>query len=161
MTIFTRIDAIAIGCILALYKERIISILRPYLKILFFLSVFSLMILGHIHINYLENYYLLMICNALLTSHGTIANFCTGIIILYSINNTKGIWFKFLNTKLLNFIGILSYSLYLWQQIFLIGSNSTFRDFPQNLIFLFAMALFSYYVIEKPFLKLKHKFSRK
>jgi peptidoglycan/LPS O-acetylase OafA/YrhL len=55
-------------------------------------------------------------------------------------------------------IGVLSYSLYLWQNPFLLGDMSNvWTTFPQNLIFGIAAALGSYYLVEKPFLRLKDK----
>jgi peptidoglycan/LPS O-acetylase OafA/YrhL len=58
----------------------------------------------------------------------------------------------------LKFLGKLSYSLYLWQQIFLV---TTFQQwgivgkFPFNVITCFIIALVSYFGVERPFLKLK------
>jgi len=65
---------------------------------------------------------------------------------------------SFLNWKPVALIGVLSYSLYLWQQIFL-NPNSTawVNTFPQNLIFAAAAAVTSYFLIEKPLLGLRHR----
>jgi peptidoglycan/LPS O-acetylase OafA/YrhL len=55
---------------------------------------------------------------------------------------------------------VLSYSIYLWQQPFLDRASDGFvHRFPQNLILAFAAALASYYLIEKPFLRLRHRIS--
>jgi peptidoglycan/LPS O-acetylase OafA/YrhL len=63
---------------------------------------------------------------------------------------------KLLNLPSLQFIGVLSYSLYLWQQLFLNRhSTSWMAAFPTNLALAFGMALLSYYAVERPFLKLK------
>ena len=66
--------------------------------------------------------------------------------------------YLFLNNKYLNYIGILSYSIYLWQEIFINDTSLMINHFPLNLLFIPLAALFSYYVIEKPFLKLKAKY---
>ena len=61
------------------------------------------------------------------------------------------------------FVGRLSYSLYLWQQMFLIERTPRIdlvRRFPLDLILTFACALASYYVVERPFLALKDRLSR-
>jgi peptidoglycan/LPS O-acetylase OafA/YrhL len=51
---------------------------------------------------------------------------------------------------------VISYSLYLWQQVFLNRYSDQFAyRFPQNLVFVFVAAIFSYTVIERPFLRLK------
>jgi peptidoglycan/LPS O-acetylase OafA/YrhL len=54
------------------------------------------------------------------------------------------------------FVGVLSYSLYLWQQLFLNrASTSWIERFPENLVLAFCAALVCHYAIERPFLKLR------
>jgi len=67
---------------------------------------------------------------------------------------------KILNWKPLAFVGVLSYSLYLWQQPFLnpVGHHLWTR-FPINVGLAFLMALASYHLIERPFLALRYKSS--
>jgi peptidoglycan/LPS O-acetylase OafA/YrhL len=56
-------------------------------------------------------------------------------------------------------VGLLSYSLYLWQQLFLNRNSAAWVNaFPQNLAFAVAAALGSYFLLEKPFLRLRHRF---
>lgn len=65
---------------------------------------------------------------------------------------------KVLNLPPVRFIGVLSYSLYLWQQPFLNReSQSWFCAFPQNVLLAFGAALLSYYLVEKPFLNLRKR----
>jgi peptidoglycan/LPS O-acetylase OafA/YrhL len=55
-------------------------------------------------------------------------------------------------------IGVFSYSLYLWQQLFLNRYSSGFQAaFPQNLMFACAAAMLSYFVLEKPLMSLRHR----
>lgn len=66
---------------------------------------------------------------------------------------------KFLSWSPIAFVGVLSYSLYLWQQPFLNRNGSSLvTHFPLNCFFAVAAALASYYAVEKPFLKLKKRF---
>ncbi len=61
------------------------------------------------------------------------------------------------------FVGRLSYSLYLWQQIFLSARTPQMdlvRRFPLAQVLIFACALASYYVVERPFLALKDRLAR-
>ena len=65
---------------------------------------------------------------------------------------------QILNWKPIAFVGVLSYSLYLWQQLFLNRDSSAWADaFPQNLVFAIAAALGSYFLLEKPLLKLRRR----
>ena len=65
---------------------------------------------------------------------------------------------KALNHDWVMTIGVASYSIYLWQQIFLDGKKSALPyAFPQNLVFACAAAFVSYRFVETPFLKLKSR----
>lgn len=157
LTIFTRIDAIATGCLLAFYKDSIISKIQSQLIIYFSTAICSLLLLRYLP-PYAAKVDLDFIFVALGITHGTIANFLIAIIVLYTITAKKGLWFSSLNSKVFNYIGILSYSIYLWQQLFISPYKHWETTFPQNLLFVLLAALFSYYLVEKPFLKLKNKF---
>ena len=64
-----------------------------------------------------------------------------------------------LNTRPVIWIGLLSYSLYLWQQPFLNRHSSSWvAAFPANLLFVFSAAIVSYYILEQPFMKLRRRF---
>jgi peptidoglycan/LPS O-acetylase OafA/YrhL len=65
-----------------------------------------------------------------------------------------------LRSPLLSGIGMTSYSIYLWQQLFLFQGRPGFvHRFPQNIVFTLVAALISYRYIERPFLLLKQRFS--
>jgi peptidoglycan/LPS O-acetylase OafA/YrhL len=68
---------------------------------------------------------------------------------------------RLLNHRALVSIGVLSYSVYLWQQLFLIQwrpATSIFVVFPLNIVMTFACAAASYHFVERPFLRLKQRF---
>jgi len=68
---------------------------------------------------------------------------------------------KVLNLGPLTFVGVLSYSLYLWQQPFMDHfGHHFFNRFPFNDGMAFVAALVSYYLIEKTFLALRYKTPR-
>jgi peptidoglycan/LPS O-acetylase OafA/YrhL len=74
---------------------------------------------------------------------------------IYSAHDAVG---TILNWKPVTFVGVLSYSLYLWQQPFLNrNSTSWINAFPQNLIIAAAAAFCSYFLLEKPFLRLRRR----
>ena len=63
---------------------------------------------------------------------------------------------RFLNWRPVVWVGVLSYSLYLWQQLFLNrSSTSMVTSFPWNLALALGAATLSYYLVEKPFLRLR------
>lgn len=64
----------------------------------------------------------------------------------------------FLNLRPVAFIGVLSYSLYLWQQPFMNRvASHIWNAFPWNVGCAFLLATASYYIVEKPFLALRYK----
>jgi peptidoglycan/LPS O-acetylase OafA/YrhL len=63
---------------------------------------------------------------------------------------------RFLNWRPVAFIGVLSYSLYLWQQPIL-RHGDTLLPFPISLLCVFAMACLSYRFVETPFLTLRKR----
>jgi len=66
-----------------------------------------------------------------------------------------------LNARPLVFIGTLSYSLYLWQQVFLNRRGSSdLQSFPVNLFLVGLVALASYYLVERPFLRMRVRLER-
>jgi peptidoglycan/LPS O-acetylase OafA/YrhL len=68
---------------------------------------------------------------------------------------------RILNRRPLVVIGVLSYSIYLWQQLFLIQFRApvtVLQTFPLNLIMVLMCGAASYHLVEKPFLRLKETF---
>jgi peptidoglycan/LPS O-acetylase OafA/YrhL len=65
---------------------------------------------------------------------------------------------RMLNLRSFEFIGVLSYSIYLWQQPFLNRhSEALAATFPLNVALVAAMALASYYSVERPFLQVRKR----
>lgn len=63
-----------------------------------------------------------------------------------------------LNWKPVVWFGSITYSLYLWQQLFLNrGSSAPWSAFPLNLLLALICATVSYQLVEKPFLKLREQ----
>jgi peptidoglycan/LPS O-acetylase OafA/YrhL len=63
---------------------------------------------------------------------------------------------RFLNSRVMMFIGSLSYSLFLWQQLFLNRhSNAWSAAFPMNLLLAVGAAFASYLLIERPCLRFR------
>jgi peptidoglycan/LPS O-acetylase OafA/YrhL len=163
--IFQRVDAIMIGCLLAMYKTVISNRLKKFYRwrpapfiLLAFLGcsayVMKWNLRWHLHLDLL----LVPLGGASVIS--TTTDILIALLLLYSISVRNG-WSGFLNSPVMNFIGRLSYSLYLWQQLFLLSDKiGPLGVFPLNLLCTLLAALFSYYIIERPFLRLKSGFER-
>jgi peptidoglycan/LPS O-acetylase OafA/YrhL len=66
-----------------------------------------------------------------------------------------------LNSPLLKSVGVLSYSLYLWQQLFINRTGGAWWNaFPWNVLCAFGCASASYYCVERPFLRARSKIER-
>ena len=89
----------------------------------------------------------------------------SNVFILSIVIVSKSVFMNvILENKYLVFIGKLSYSLYVWQQLFLGSSGYWLKyqivtHYPFNILAIIFCALISYFVVEMPFLKLKSKFS--
>ena len=93
-----------------------------------------------------------------------ISPFLIAIVIVSNLEYANDFIFRILNNKYLTKIGILSYSIYIWQQLFtMTKSQMTYSkipwySFPINVFLLFAVSYISYNYYEKTFLKLKSQF---
>jgi len=76
--------------------------------------------------------------------------FLSPLLLSFSINHfahSYSVVIRFLSFTPLRFIGILSYSVYIWQQIFFKNIN-VFGD--MTIVFVFAISLLSFYLFESP-----------
>jgi peptidoglycan/LPS O-acetylase OafA/YrhL len=86
--------------------------------------------------------------------------------ILAATVSRPSIWLgALLESAPLRWLGRLSYSLYLWQQLFLVPWSrdaplGILQRFPCNVLCVFACAMLSYYLIEKPVNRLGHRLAR-
>jgi peptidoglycan/LPS O-acetylase OafA/YrhL len=143
-------DSIAMGCLLAKIsgwletKQWYLRLFHPACS----LGLVALVLL----INRLMGYTVVAVLGA------SILNASLAILIHRSVYCSRDWMGRFLNWRPVAFVGLLSYSLYLWQQLFL-NRNSTawVNAFPQNLCFAVAAALSSYFLLEKPFLRLRRR----
>jgi len=86
----------------------------------------------------------------------TIQNVCIALCVFWAVRNARSLVGRVLNLPLISFIGVLSYSLYLWQQLFSpVGLAGIGKLFPANLALALVCALASYVLVEVPFLRLR------
>lgn len=146
----TVADALATGCLLAqqlawppviraLYERLLNSRLMLLLP---FIGLAGESLGDHPKLSFLFGY--------------TIANLSIGICIDWCVRNHKGRLGQVLNWSPLVYIGTISYSLYLWQQIFLNRHETTsWTAFPLNLGLAVTAAMLSFYLIERPALTMR------
>lgn len=80
------------------------------------------------------------------------------LLVAWCVLNPASIAGRILNSKAFVFVGALSYSLYLWQQPFLLGGVR--RIFPLNIMLAGAFALASHYLVERPILRWRDRNAR-
>lgn len=157
MMLHTGGDSILIGCLGALLErsEKFMGFLKRAWEnniCILFSAIYLFLIDGYLHHKFGGMYSL------------TIGYSMTNVIILFfmfwCIHVSSPIH-NFLNNRFISQIGILSYSLYIWQQLILTQQyHSVINKFPCNFILVFAIAFVSYYCVEKPILRLKSRFNK-
>jgi peptidoglycan/LPS O-acetylase OafA/YrhL len=144
----TVADAIATGCLLACVRGRIDS--SP--RVLAFLRgpAFWLIPAGAMAFAFVPS------AKADALFGQTITNLGIALAIERFVRFPVTPFGRLLNARPIVFVGVLSYSLYLWQQPFLNRhAHLGLTAFPMNLALAFAAALASYYLIERPALRLR------
>ncbi|WP_175632266.1 acyltransferase family protein [Pedobacter ghigonis] len=91
-----------------------------------------------------------------------ICNFCICVLIIKTLIIEKSRLYSILNHPLMLKLGIISYSLYIWQQLFIMptgfyNNRISIFGFPFNIIGAVTAAFISYYFFERYMLKLKVK----
>jgi len=88
-----------------------------------------------------------------LTIGMTLEGVSISLITLYVVNRPETLPGRVLNAAFLRHIGVMSYSIYLWQNIMTAEAG---RYFPFNLVAIIAIAELSYWAVERPFLRLRN-----
>jgi len=154
-------DAIATGCLLALVRQKAWSF-GPYRAVLESRFFFLVPLLGLVSASlgglkaYVSPTTDWWLTAAFQLVGLTVVNVCIALIIDWCIRSKETVVYAMLNGRFIVYLGGLSYSLYLWQQLFLNrGSTAWYAAFPQNLVLAFVAALLSHRFIEQPFLRLR------
>jgi peptidoglycan/LPS O-acetylase OafA/YrhL len=155
MTIFPAMcDYLAAGCALALLRPWLIK-QQWYLRITgsgWLLLAMPVVVL----INRQSGYTLVELL------FSPVLNVGVALLIEASTRHVHSLAGRLLNWRPLVYIGVLSYSLYLWQQPFLNRhSHAWWNAFPQNIACAFACALLSYFLVERSFLGLRKRMARR
>ena len=153
---FSKMDAVLVGSLFSIlvFKELVPWALIKKYKIalnLLFVIVITLM---HKTANHFHPWVI----------NHTVSAVLIGVIILSNIIPADDFIYKLLNSRLLIQVGLLSYSIYIWQSIFTVpaqdptSKNLPWNFFPVNMALLIIVSYCSYNFYEKKFLKLKGRF---
>ena len=86
----------------------------------------------------------------------TLEGACIALTMIWLIRNPASIVGRFLNSRSVVQVGVMSYSIYVWQNLFLDSENQSWTGaLPFNLFLIGACAFFSYYLVEKPSVRLR------
>lgn len=143
-------DSLAAGCLLAMMRTEL-ERQNWYRRLLQPLPSFAILVLV-LSLNRYQGYTVDGVLGTLLINLGL------AVLVHRCVLYADGPVGKVLNWRPVKFVGVLSYSLYVWQQPFLNRNSSAwYSAFPQNLLFAVAVALASYFLLEKPLLKLRSR----
>lgn len=140
-------DSLAMGCLLAYIQHqplftRAVSVINraPALLIL---SIFALAYLNQTRFH--REFVVIGIAAG---------NLLAAIFLGWSMVHFRGVIGTFLNSRAMAFVGKMSYSIYLWQQVFLAPEH---RRIFAGLVLTAAAATCSYYLIERPAFRLRRR----
>jgi peptidoglycan/LPS O-acetylase OafA/YrhL len=150
----TVADSIAVGCVLAgtrpfLHRQRgyMATLSSPLFVLVPIAALAANLLHGHPRTYFAAGL--------------TIENVGLALCIDWCVTYAEGRIGRVLNTPPLVFVGVMSYSLYLWQQIFLNReSTAAVSTFPANIVLVMTGALASYYLIERPSLRFRRRLER-
>jgi peptidoglycan/LPS O-acetylase OafA/YrhL len=155
MMFHTGIDPILIGCYAALNKDWIVEKLDALSNRSLTLTVLVLVLFFVFPVleNRLGGYWS--------ASYGrTIEAGIAGLLIV-SLTVKRRFWFaSLLRTRVFVFVGNISFSLYLWQQLFTHADSPVALRFPFCIVQAIVVATLSYWLIEQPFLRLKDRLGK-
>jgi len=78
------------------------------------------------------------------------------LLVYWCVTHTEGPVGRFLNARMVRHLGVISYSIYLWQQLFLTHNpHIVTNNIPADIVLVLIVAHLSYYLIEQPFLRLR------
>jgi peptidoglycan/LPS O-acetylase OafA/YrhL len=155
----TQADALAMGCLLALMRDRAHQIgwYRRFLASRWIV----LAPLAALAIADLQPYQHPALLPFYAVPGFTIMNLAIVVSLDRVMTHPAGRVTRALNWRPVVFIGVLSYSIYIWQEIFLRPDRQEwYTGLPLALLLLAAFALASYYGVERPFLRLRRRLER-
>jgi peptidoglycan/LPS O-acetylase OafA/YrhL len=151
---FTRIDSIMFGCLLALVRndEAFVRVSRRFYAYGGAVACLAAVIASA----YMRAAFTWwdVVCSY------SVEGASVALLIQWCVTHETTAFGRFLELRPMRVVGDMSYSLYLWQQLFLNRhSDFVLCRFPLNIVCVVATAYVSRHLIENPFLRLKSRFS--
>jgi peptidoglycan/LPS O-acetylase OafA/YrhL len=145
-------DTLMVGCLLALLKGNL-RWERFHRRWINVVSVCAMAAIGFVVMPWLSVKLKVGLGQLISVALGnTITSLCIGFVLIYVVENAQSITGRALNLAPIRHIGVISYSIYLWQQLF--TSGDLFPG-PYIYFFIFVAAELSYWLIERPALRLR------
>ena len=153
-------DALMFGCAAALLEgtgwfERVYRVVTR----VWWLPVAGLAIGSYLEMRY-QNYWNFPIGE-------TYTGILIAFVLLWTVRHAESLPGRFLNARWITHIGVLSYSIYLWQTLFLHHLNASvfagaswIGQFPLNWVAILVVAEMSYWLVEQPSLRLRNRVLR-
>lgn len=151
-------DALMIGCLLALLCNEKIELVKRIVSWQPALCRILAVLLMYVPIALASR----LLLGALTVTLGPMLQAaCAGYLLISLLLVPQGLEYLLLNTRVMRGLGLISYSLYIWQQPFLLappalfGSAGWLLHFPQNIVLCLGVGTFSYLMLERPFAALR------
>ena len=153
MMLHTRLDTIMMGCLLALLIEMNLwpRLRKAACHPVAVIAAVSFLLFAHPPLEERWKGWYSMPAGI------SLENVAMAVILLYAVFCHESPLGKVLNSRPLRHLGVISYSLYLWQQLF---TGPQPPGLPLNVLFIVVCAELSYFLVERPSLRIRDRLEK-
>jgi peptidoglycan/LPS O-acetylase OafA/YrhL len=159
----TRMDSLMTGCVLALVMgtPAFEWLYRKYARVWWIAPLYTLLIAGLLGgLEHPVSDTTLGVAYTI-TLGLTVDSVCIGLFMVWAIRNPESPVGRALNNRVVVWMGVVSYSAYLWQTAFIHELNPTFlARWPWLLMYIWGAAALSHLVVERPALACRRRIER-
>ncbi len=154
VTLHTRLDTIMFGCLMALLYDNATfnRIVRPLLRpsLVLFSAAFFVIASPLLDARFEARYSWPV--------GYTLRAVCVSLVLLHVVRNPASPAGRVLNSRVLRHVGLISYGLYLWQQLF---TEPSALRWPWIIILTVLCAELSYQLVERPAFHLRDRIQKR